>query len=91
MKNKRVVITGGAGFIGSNLACEMATHNAVTIIDDLSTGSMENVAGLIDKKNVTLIKGSILDRRLLEGALGGADFVFHQAAIRFLGYSSSDR
>lgn len=81
MKNKRVVITGGAGFIGSNLAYEMAANNVVIIVDDLSTGRMENVTGLIDKENVTLIKGSILDRRLLEGALGGADYVFHLAAI----------
>jgi len=81
MKNKRVVITGGAGFIGSNLAYEMAANNVVIIVDDLSTGRMENVTGLIDKENVTLIKGSILDRHLLEGALGGADYVFHLAAI----------
>jgi UDP-glucose 4-epimerase len=81
MKNKRVVITGGAGFIGSNLAYEIATNNAVIIVDDLSTGCIENVTGLLDKENVTLIKGSILDRHLLEGALGGTDFVFHLAAI----------
>ena len=81
MKNKRVVITGGAGFIGSNLAYEMAANNVVIIVDDLSTGRMENVTGLIDKENVTLIKSSILDRHLLEGALGGADYVFHLAAI----------
>ncbi|GAG40462.1 unnamed protein product, partial [marine sediment metagenome] len=81
MKNKRVVITGGAGFIGSNLAHEIAANNTVIIVDDLSTGRIENVTDLIDKENVTLIKGSILDRRLLEGSLGGTDYVFHLAAI----------
>lgn len=90
MKNKRVAITGGAGFIGSNLAYEIAANNAVTIVDDLSTGRMENVTGLIDKENVTLIKGSILDRHLLEGALGGTDFVFHQAAVSSVPRSVSD-
>jgi len=81
MKNKRVAITGGAGFIGSNLAYKLATENIVIIVDDLSTGRVENIAGLIDKENVTFIEGSILDLRLLEQALNGVDFVFHQAAI----------
>ncbi len=90
MKNKRVVITGGAGFIGSNLACEIANDNTVIIVDDLSTGSIENVAGLIHKKNVTLIKGSILDRQLLGRTLGGIDYVFHLAAISSVPRSLQD-
>jgi len=81
MKNKRVAITGGAGFIGSNLAHELATDNAIIIIDDLSTGRAENIAGLTDKENVTFIQGSILDLHLLEDAFKGVDFVFHEAAI----------
>ena len=81
MKNKRVVITGGAGFIGSNLAYELATDNTVIIIDDLSTGRVENIAGLIDEENVTFIQASILDLHLLVGLFNGIDFVFHQAAI----------
>jgi len=81
MKNKRVAITGGAGFIGSNLAYELATDNTVIIIDDLSTGRVENIAGLTDKENVTFIQASILDLHLLVGVFNGVDFVFHQAAI----------
>ena len=81
MKNKRVAITGGAGFIGSNLAHELATDNTVIIIDDLSTGRIENIAGLTDKENVTFIQASILDLHLLVGVFNGVDFVFHQAAI----------
>ena len=53
MKSKEVVITGGAGFIGSNLARELAADNTVVIIDDLSTGKAENIADLTDKKKVT--------------------------------------
>lgn len=81
MKNKRVAITGGAGFIGSNLAHELATDNTVIIIDDLSTGRVQNIAGLTDKENVTFIQASILDLHLLVGVFNGVDFVFHQAAI----------
>lgn len=81
MKNKRVAITGGAGFIGSSLAHELTTDNTIIIIDDLSTGRRENIADLTDKENVTFIEGSILDRHLLEEAFKDVDFVFHQAAI----------
>jgi UDP-glucose 4-epimerase len=81
MKNKRVAITGGSGFIGSNLAHELATDNTIIIIDDLSTGKRENIAELADKENVTFIQASILDQHLLEDAFKGVDFVFHQAAI----------
>ena len=81
MKNRKVAITGGAGFIGSSLAHELAANNRVIIIDDLSTGRIENIAGLLDEENVTFIQSSILDLHLLEEAFNGVDFVFHQAAI----------
>jgi UDP-glucose 4-epimerase len=81
VKNKRIIITGGAGFIGSNLAYELANDNAIIIIDDLSTGRMENIAGLIDKEGVTFVERSILDLHVLEELFDGVDFVFHQAAI----------
>ena len=81
MKNKRIAITGGAGFIGSSLAYELATDNTVIIIDDLSTGRVENIASLINKENVTFIQSTILDLHLLVEVFNGIDFVFHQAAI----------
>ncbi len=81
MKNCRVGITGGAGFIGSNLAHELASNNDVTIIDNLSTGRIGNIADLIDKQKITFIKGSILDLPLLEEVFTGLDYLFHQAAI----------
>jgi UDP-glucose 4-epimerase len=79
--NRRILITGGAGFVGSNLAYELATDNSVIIVDDLSTGRVENIAGIIDKENVTFIKSSIRDMHMLQDMLKGVDFVFHQAAI----------
>ena len=81
MKDKTVVITGGAGFIGSHLAFELARNNRVIIIDDLSSGRLENIAGLTASKNVKFIQDSILKVHLLADVCHGADFVFHLAAI----------
>ncbi len=81
MKGKRVVVTGGAGFIGSNLAEELATSNSLIIIDDLSTGKKENIVGLVNKDNVKFIQGSILDLSLLHESFRSVDFVFHLAAL----------
>lgn len=81
MENMRVAITGGAGFIGANLARELATNNTVIIVDDLSTGSLENIADVVNKEKGTFIHGSILDLDLLEKAFNSVDFIFHHAAI----------
>lgn len=80
MKNKKIVITGGAGFIGANLAEELAVDNSVIIIDDFSTGNKENVNDLPGEK-VKFIEGSIGDLSLLERSFRNVDFVFHLAAI----------
>jgi len=79
---KKVVVTGGAGFIGSHLAEEVARRGYhVIILDDLSTGKVENIEDLLDKDNVEFIKGSITDPPLLQELFRGVDYVFHQAAI----------
>ena len=72
-----ILITGGAGFIGSNLAEELLEKHEVVIIDDLSTGRMENVENL----DVELVHGSITDPDLLKENFRGVDYVFHQAAL----------
>ncbi len=81
MKNnlKKIVITGGAGFIGSNLAKKFLSEGAqkVLIIDDLSTGNKNNLVGL-DK--VELIESRIEDVNNLEKLVSGYDFCFHLAA-----------
>ncbi|NPV62198.1 MAG: SDR family oxidoreductase [Methanotrichaceae archaeon] len=74
---KKFVITGGAGFIGSNLTRALANENEVIVIDDLSAGKRENLEGV----EATLVKGSILDRELLKDQFRKADLVFHLAAI----------
>ena len=75
----KVVVTGGAGFIGSNLAEELLKKHEVTIIDNLSTGRIVNLDQIIDKIN--FLEGSITDLDLLKVAFSGSDTVFHQAAI----------
>ncbi len=92
-QSKRVLVTGGAGFIGSHLAEELARRGyQVIILDDLSTGKMENIAGLINSTNsinsitpqtrgVEFIRGSITNPPLLQKLFQDIDYVFHQAAI----------
>jgi UDP-glucose 4-epimerase len=80
MKNKKVVITGGAGFIGAHLAKKLAPDNSVIILDNLATGKKGNIAGLLGG-NVTFVNGSINDLPLLRRFFKGIDFVFHLAAI----------
>jgi nucleoside-diphosphate-sugar epimerase len=75
--SRRFVITGGAGFIGSHLAEALAAENEVLVIDDLSAGRLENLAGMDAK----FLKSSITDIGLLKQSFQGADCVFHQAAI----------
>jgi len=79
MKNYKVIVTGGLGFIGSNLVEKLIKHNEVTIIDDQSTGKMENIQE-IDQDNLTLIKGSITDLNLTQ-IFKDHDYVLHQAAL----------
>ncbi len=81
MKNQRVMVTGGAGFIGSHLAEELAKKNEVVILDDLSTGRMENIKELLKKENARFIRGSIIDMGLLQRSFKDIDYVFHQAAL----------
>jgi UDP-glucose 4-epimerase len=72
----RVLITGGAGFIGANLARHLTVAHEVVVLDDLSTGSRRNLEGV----PVTFLEGSILDRDALDEAVAGADGVVHLAA-----------
>ncbi|PKL61575.1 MAG: GDP-mannose 4,6-dehydratase [Methanomicrobiales archaeon HGW-Methanomicrobiales-2] len=78
----RYIVTGGAGFIGSNLAERLARDDhEVVVIDDLVTGRRENIEHLISRPRVTFIEGSVTDLALLTDAFSGADGIFHQAAI----------
>lgn len=77
----RVLITGGAGFIGSHLSERLINGgHSVTIIDDFSTGKESNLASLRDEKEFQLVQGSILDTKLLTSLIENVDYVFHLAA-----------
>ena len=80
----RVVITGGAGFIGSHIADQILAAGAaqVVVIDDLVRGSRENLASALATGRTTLVEGDIRDRALVHRLTAGADIVFHQAALR---------
>ena len=81
MNNKKVLITGGAGFIGSHLAEELAENNEVIVIDNLSTGKLENIKHLLNDKKIIFKKGDIRDLNFLKNEFEGADYIFHQAAV----------
>ncbi len=82
-RGSRVLVTGGAGFIGSHLTEALVTLGArVVVLDDLSGGSLENLAfrGRTPDQ-VEFVKGSITDMALVEDATRGCQWVFHQAAM----------
>ena len=76
------LVTGGAGFIGSHL-CErlIAAGSRVTVLDDLSTGRVENVGGLFGAPGFELRRGSVTDRELVDELVAPVDLVVHLAAV----------
>lgn len=86
MEGRRVLITGGAGFIGSHLAEALCERNEVIVLDDLSNGRKENLRGM----EVELVQGSIRDPELVQRTMEGVDYVFHQAAIASVPKSLDD-
>jgi UDP-glucose 4-epimerase len=76
------LVTGGAGFIGSNLANALVERGeTVRVLDNFSTGREQNIAQLVEKRQIELVNGSVTDATVLERAMAGIDYVLHQAAI----------
>ena len=77
----RILITGGAGFIGSHLTDRLvADGHKITILDNLATGRKENLSAHLGGESVNFVEGSILDLPLLDGLIKETDYVFHLAA-----------
>jgi len=88
LKGKRVLVTGGAGFIGSHLVDRLANEGCrVVVLDDLSSGSLENIRGHLDSGKVRFIEGDVRGSEAVEEAMKGADLVCHSAAVVSVPYS----
>ena len=75
IQGQTILVTGGAGFIGSHIVDQLVEANEVRILDNCSTGRVENIP-----ESATFIEGDIRDSRTLSRAIDGADLVFHEAA-----------
>jgi nucleoside-diphosphate-sugar epimerase len=85
----RYLVTGGAGFIGSNIAEALVSRGEqVVVLDDLSTGFEKNIAHL--RNDITFIKGDIRDPETVREALAGVDYVIHEAALASVPRSIED-
>ena len=88
---KNILITGGAGFIGSNL-CDFFIDKGhhVVCLDNFATGFLHNLSGVLDNPNFTLIEGDIRNFDNCKEAVKGIDYVFHQAALGSVPRSIND-
>jgi UDP-N-acetylglucosamine 4-epimerase len=74
------LVTGGAGFVGSNICEELvARGHSVRVVDDLSTGRIDNLRGLMDR--IEFIRADVCDTGVMDKAMEGVSYVLHQAAI----------
>jgi UDP-N-acetylglucosamine 4-epimerase len=91
IKNSKVLVTGGAGFIGSNLCSALlANNNEVTCLDNFSTGHRKNIEGHLNNKHFTLIEGDIRNEAECKQAIQGVDYILHQAALGSIPRSIND-
>ena len=84
MKGKRILITGGAGLIGSHIADQLIAEQPaeIVVLDNFVRGRRENLAAAMAARDVTIVNGDIRDVALVTKTMQGIDVVFHQAAIR---------
>jgi len=84
MQNRRVLVTGGAGLIGSHIVDLLVKRDVreIVVLDSFERGRRENLTHASANGHVTIVEGDIRDRKLLAEVMQGIDLVFHQAAIR---------
>ena len=91
IENSRVLVTGGAGFIGSNLCEDLLRHgNEVVCLDNFSTGRIENIREFLDHKNFTLMVGDIRNPEDCRKAADGIDIILQEAALGSVPRSLND-
>ena len=91
LENKNVLVTGGAGFIGSNLVEALLKIGAnVTCLDNFATGHKYNIAPFLSHKNFKLIEGDIRDLKTCEAGCKGQDLILHEAALGSVPRSIND-
>lgn len=91
LKNKNILVTGGAGFIGSNLTEKLLEIGAlVTVLDNFATGHRHNIEVFFTNPNFSLIEGDIRDLDICKKACENKDFVLHQAALGSVPRSIND-
>lgn len=91
LQSKNILVTGGAGFIGSNLCEELLKLNTkVTCLDNFSTGKKENLEAIKNHPNFTLIEGDIRDLETCKKACENQDYILHQAALGSVPRSIND-
>lgn len=83
----KILVTGGAGFVGSNLVEELLKSNEVVVLDDLSWGELKRIKPHLKNPKFTFLSGSILERTSIEKAAQGADAIIHEAAVISVPYS----
>jgi UDP-glucose 4-epimerase len=81
ISGKKILITGGAGFIGSHLVDSLIENNEVVVLDDLSSGNIQYIKDHVQKKNFAFIEGSILDKKVVEKASKDVNIIVHEAAV----------
>jgi nucleoside-diphosphate-sugar epimerase len=78
----RVLVTGGAGFIGSHLVRVLVGKGwSVVVLDDFSSGRMENLGGLVGSDGLRVVRGDVRDRKVVDEVLEGVDGVVHLAGF----------
>ena len=84
LRNTRVLVTGGAGLIGSHIVDRLLNESPaeIVVLDNLVRGRRDNLANALLSGRVRIVEGDIRDRALVTDAMQGIDVVFHQAAIR---------